>query len=287
MNSRGQVDCAGFTVRGADGTGLHGVMAEPAGGASSAVCLVHGLGEHSGRYGWVMPGLAGHGIGVMALDLRGHGRSPGRRGHAGSCRLLLSDIGALLDAASSRFPGLPLHLYGHSFGGSLVTAYVLENGRPDSAVVTSPLYVPSSRPSAWKRAAAGLLSGLAPGFTMSTGLDSGDLSRTEGVSEAYDSDPLVHDRISVRLGRCMLALGRRNLERAGRLRVPVLLMHGDGDRITSPGASREFSERAGDACQLRIWQGLRHELHNEPEREQVMEHLVRWLGGEWRRAVVP
>jgi alpha-beta hydrolase superfamily lysophospholipase len=276
-----------FTAGDLDGSGLHGCGEEPGAGAAAAVCIVHGLGEHSGRYDWVMSTIAQAGMAAIAIDLRGHGRSPGQRGDAPSCSILLDDIDLLLATAAARYPEIPLYLYGHSFGGSLVLGYAIGRRAPAGAVVTSPLLVPAEAPPAWKRTAARMMSRLIPRMQMSTGLDSAALSRNPDVAAAYESDPLVHGAVTARLGHDILAFGRENLDRAGELDIPVLLMHGSSDSITSPVASGEFAERAGDRCSFVIWPGLYHELHREPEREQVIGHVLDWLEKNRRKSRVP
>jgi alpha-beta hydrolase superfamily lysophospholipase len=116
-----------------------------------------------------------------------------------------------------------------------------------------------------------------PTFSMANELDRQGLSRDPEVVRAYEEDPLVHDRVSARLAMDMLQAGVWALEHAGELSLPLLLMHGGADRLTSAQASREFAAQAGNVCTLRIWDGFYHEIHNEPEQEQVFEYLLEWL----------
>jgi len=268
-----------FTLMAKDGAKLIGRGRDPGSGAGSVICIVHGLGEHSGRYEEVSSILENAGYAVMTFDMRGHGKSSGRRGDAPSCDVLLSDIDLLLERAAERFPGSRKFLYGHSFGGSLSIGYVLSRGAVLSGVVvTSPLLRPAVPPPSWKTAAARILSVVMPCFPMSTGLDSNGLSRRKDVVEAYTRDPLVHYRITPRLGIAILELGIRNLEGASGLSLPMLLMHGGSDGITSTKASEEFASKAGGLCRLKVWEGLYHEIHNEPEREEIVTCLLDWLG---------
>jgi len=268
-----------FVMKAVDGAVLFGRGRDPGSGAGSVICMVHGLGEHSGRYEEVSSFLENAGYAVMAFDMRGHGKSSGRRGDAPSCDILLSDVDMLLERAAEQFPGSRKFLYGHSFGGSLAIGYVLGRGTALSGIVaTSPLLRPAMPPPSWKTAAARILSVVMPCFPMSTGLDSKGLSRRKDVVEAYTRDPLVHYRITPRLGIAILELGIRNLERASGLSLPMLLMHGGSDGITSTEASEEFASKAGGMCRLKVWDGFYHEIHNEPEREEVFACLLEWLG---------
>ena len=268
-----------FTVNPADGAVLFGRGSDPGAAAKAVICLVHGLGEHSGRYGELFSRFESAGYAVMAFDMRGHGRSPGRRGYAHSCEALLLDIDELIAASRERYPGIPRFLYGHSFGGSLAIGYALSRSTGLCGVVaSSPLLRPAEPSPAWKITAARILSVVLPCFPMSTGLDCGGLSRRKDVVDEYTRDPLVHDRITPGLGIDILDFGLRNLEGASGLSLPLLLMHGGSDRITSTKASEEFAAKAGEMCRLKVWEGLYHEIHNEPEREQVFACLLGWLG---------
>ena len=250
----------------------------PDGPPRAVVCLVHGLGEHSGRYQHVAERLAQASFAVSAVDLPGHGRSPGRRGHA-TFDGLLDTVDALLGAAASRWPDAPRFLYGHSLGGDVVLNHVLRRRPPLAGVVaTSPLLLPMVPPPAWKLGLARVAARVWPTLTMANGLESGGLSHESAVVSAYVDDPLVHDLVSAALGDGMLAAGRWALEHAAEVPVPLLLVHGTADRITDHEATRRFAAAAGDAvCTLRLWDGLYHETHNEPEWAEVLAFTISWL----------
>jgi alpha-beta hydrolase superfamily lysophospholipase len=245
---------------------------------------VHGLGDHSGRYGHVAQHLCEAGFALLALDLRGHGRSEGQRGHSPRFEALLDDIDCLLDEAATRWPGRPVCLYGHSLGGSLVLNYVLRR-RPALAgvVATSPGLRPGFQPPAWKVGFGRIMYVAWPSLSLSNELDIEGLSRDPEVVRAYREDTWVHDRLSVRLGIDILETGEWALAHAAELHLPLLLMHGDADRLTSASASREFAARAGEGCTLKIWSGGYHELHNEPERAEVLTYLSDWLSAATTR----
>jgi acylglycerol lipase len=263
-----------------DGLRLYAQGWQPEIEPRGVVCLVHGLGEHSGRYAHLAAFLNQAGYALLAFDLRGHGKSEGQRGHTPSCEVLLDDISQLLEEAAERYPDLPRFLYGHSLGGSLVTEYALRRCPQLAGVIaTGPLLRTAFAPPAWKLTLAKIMRSLWPTLSLSNELDRQGLSHDPEVVRAYNEDPLVHDRLSARLGMDMLQSGLWALEHAAAFPLPLLLMHGGADRITSAQASREFAAQAGDVCTLRIWDGLYHEIHNEPEQGQVFTYLLEWLNG--------
>lgn len=257
-----------------DGVAVRSYQWDPIGPAAATVVLVHGLGEHAGRYGPVAEYLTRQGMAVKACDHRGHG---GTGGTLPSFDTLLADLtyqaGYWADRESQ-----PLFLMGQSLGGSLVLHLALRGASRLSGVVAlSPLLLPAVRPPAWKWLAAQVLSRLAPTVTLRTGISADDLTHDSAVRSAYHRDPLVHDRVSAILGRTMLEAGVWAVTHAACLTVPVLLMHGGADRITSPAASRDFAERAGERCTVKIWDGLFHELHFETCAAEVLRTIGDWL----------
>lgn len=265
--------------KGEDGLHLYAQGWEPESEPKAVVCLVHGLGDHSGRYGHVAAHLVEHGYALLAVDLRGHGRSAGPRGHAATYEALLQDIDLLLGTAASYYPGRPRFLYGHSLGGGLVISYALSR-RPKLAgvVATSPSLRPAIEPPAWKLRLGRLLYNVRPQMQMNNGLDIEGLSHEPAVIRAYRRDPLVHDRVSARLGLDLLSNGEQALGQAARFPLPLLLMHGNCDRLTSFAASRQFAEQApAGICTFREWDGLYHELHNEPQAGEVLNAITGWL----------
>lgn len=267
-----------FKLQSTDGLGLFACTWLPDGDLRGMVCLVHGLGEHCGRYLHVARRFTAAGFGMLAFDLRGHGKSDGKRGHATSFDVILDDIGLALQECAARFPGKPLFLYGHSLGGNLVLNYALRR-KPDvrGVIAASPGLRTAFIPPPAKLALGKVMYSIWPGLILPNGLDLQALSRDPHVIEAYNADPLVHDRLSVRLGVDLLNNGEWALSHAAQLATPLLLMHGDADRLTSAAASREFAESAGALCTLKIWPGGYHEMHNEPEQEKVIETMLGWM----------
>ena len=264
-----------------DGLRLYAQGWQPATEPKGVVCLVHGLGEHSGRYAHLAAFLNQAGYVLLTFDLRGHGKSEGQRGHTPSYEALLDDISQLLEEAATHYPDRPRFLYGHSLGGNLVINHALRR-RPNlaGAIATGTLFRPAFEPPAWKMTLAKILHNLWPTLDMSNEIDRQGLSRDPEVVRAYNEDPLVHDRLTPRLTMDMLQSGLWSLEHAAEFPLPLLLMHGSADRLCSAQASREFAAQAGERCTLKIWDGFYHEIHNEPEQEEVFGYLVEWLNGK-------
>lgn len=254
---------------------------EPDGDLKAVVCLIHGLGEHSGRYAHVGEALNQAGYSLFAFDLRGHGRSGGPRGHVPSLEVVLQDIRQFVDFHRQVNPGLPLFLYGHSLGGLLALTYALQFGQGLQGVIASaPALSTALQEQGLKIALVNLLGPLIPALTIPAGLEVRAISRDPEVVKDYLADPLNHDRSSLGLGKAALdAIGFCSAH-AREFTPPLLVMHGRADRLTYPGGSEDFaklaSETNGDVT-LKVWDGLYHELHNEPEKEDVFRTTIGWL----------
>jgi alpha-beta hydrolase superfamily lysophospholipase len=255
---------------------------EPEEGLRGILVLVHGLGEHTGRYEPVGRFFAESRYALAGFDMRGHGLSAGPRGHTPNYDALLDDVSNFLGQVRRRFPHIPLFLYGHSLGGNLVLNLALRR-RPgiQGVIATSPWLRVAFEPARPKLVLAQVLNWIAPAFTQEWGLETDDLSHDMQAVDAYDADPLIHGRISARLFVAVSEAGRWALEHAAEFPLPLLLMHGSADQVTSPEASEEFAVRAaGKQVTWRRWDGLFHELHNEVSRGQVLDFAVHWLDGE-------
>jgi alpha-beta hydrolase superfamily lysophospholipase len=254
---------------------------EPGEKPKAIVALIHGLGEHSGRYAHVGLALAEADYAMAGFDLRGHGRSGGARGHVSSLNAYLQDIRQFLDLISKRYPGLPRFLYGHSLGGLLALAYGIQYGSAlKGMIVTGPALRSSLQQQKVKVAVAKWLGSLVPSLTVSSGLDPKTISRDPNVVNAYVSDSLVHDRASLGFGKVALQAIDLCLARAKELAPPLLIMHGAADTVTYSSGSEEFARlvrEAGGDVTSKLWEGLYHELHNEPEKAEVFQFMIEWL----------
>jgi len=245
----------------------------------AAVVLVHGLGEHCGRYEHVAQAFVSDGLYVLGFDQRGHGRSPGKRGLIPSYDQPLEDLTVALERAQADAPSLPLFLYGHSLGGLEVLHYSLVR-KPElhGVIATSPALMVST--STLNRLMAGLMKHLAPNMIVANGLDASALSRDPQVGQAYLQDPLVHDKVSVRLGSYMMDMGRYVLDHASEWSLPLYLAHGTADRICQFEGSAQFAAHAGAKVTFHPWERLYHETHNELNKDEVIQAMLDWINAQ-------
>ena len=249
----------------------------------AVVCLVHGLGEHVSRYAHVAEAFGKEGFILFGADLRGHGRSGGPRGHISSIEDFMQDIDVLLEQARTRYPGLPLLLYGHSLGGIQVLHYGLTRKPNVKGVIatSSGLHTALEQQSS-KIAMAKILGSLIPKVAIPSGLDAKTISRDEKVVQAYMNDPLVHDKISLGCGNVMIGVTAWTLAHAGEFSLPLLLMHGKADTLAFPSSSIEFAAPLKEKCTLVLWEDAYHELHNEPEKDEVFKTMTLWMDARLR-----
>ena len=254
---------------------------EPEGKPKAIVCLIHGLGEHTGRYEHVGKALNEAGYALFGFDLRGHGQTPGPRGHIPSLDVALSDIHQFVGFQKGNFPETPIFLYGHSIGGMLALAYMIQyDSALQGVIVTGAgLRSPLQEQKA-KVALAKILGSLIPAVTLPSGLDPSTVSRDPDVVDKYIHDPMVHDRISAGLGRANLIGVDMCFARAKEARLPLLIMHGTEDKLVYPSGSEDFARLASvnnKDVTLKLWDGLYHEIHNEPEQAEVFKFMIEWL----------
>ncbi|MCG8370561.1 MAG: lysophospholipase [Proteobacteria bacterium] len=251
----------------------------PDGDARAAVLLVHGLGEHCGRYGHLAAHCNARGFAVHAIDHYGHGKSDGRAGYVERFSVYLDGVRALRDAVRTEQPKIPMFLLGHSMGG-LIAAALLVHEQADfrGCVLSGPALRTDEEPPALVRGLIRLISWLLPTVPV-IGLDPSGVSRDPAVVGAYVADPLVHHgklsaRLIAELGKAM----RSTRAAAHVVDLPLLILHGEEDALTSPGGSAEFYEHAGSTDKtLKTYPGLHHEIFNEPEKDAVLADMTSWL----------
>lgn len=249
----------------------------------AVVCLLHGLGEHTSRYAHVAEAFGKEGYVLFGADLRGHGRSGGARGHISSIEDFMQDIDELLAQARVRYPGLPIILYGHSIGGVQVLHYgLLRNPKVKGVIATSSALHTSVEQQKIKLMMVKALGSLTPNTVIASGLDPKSLSRDEKVVQAYINDPLVHDKISLGFGKVMIGVSSWTLAHAGEFSLPLLLLHGKADMIAFPSSSMEFAVSLKEKCTLVLWDDAYHELHNEPEKNEVFKTMTIWMDARLR-----
>jgi alpha-beta hydrolase superfamily lysophospholipase len=260
-----------------DGARLALRRARPDGRARGALILLHGFGDHSGRFGEVAPWFAARGVGVWALDQRGHGRSPGKRGHVSRFAQFVSDVAALRKLVAGE-EAAPQLLLGHSFGGTVVLRY-LETA-PEGvagAIVSSPFLAVAMRVPGWKRLMARLLLDVLPGLPVATGLDLAHLSTDPGVGQAARSDPLYHRVMTPRAYHEILRAQQAVVAEGDRITVPLLFLVAGDDRVVSRAATEAFARSLTRDVTVRVYDGFFHEVFNEPERARVFRDVEQWL----------
>lgn len=246
----------------------------------AALIVVHGLGEHSGRYESFAEAMTASGVSTYAYDQRGHGLSEGRRGHVGRFYMFLQDldrfvreVGGLIDV------NLPLFLLGHSMGGLVALRYLEEyDTRFNGAIILAPWLGTAADVPRWKTTLAGVFTRILPSIPFSNGIDPDALSRDPEVAQAYRDDPLVHDRITPRLfTEASVAMGAVQ-RRVDRIRTPLLIMVPDADRIVDAQRTLAFARSLPpDDVTVRVYPGHYHELLNEPDRAATIRELRDWL----------
>jgi alpha-beta hydrolase superfamily lysophospholipase len=267
----------------------------PDGDAMAVVLIVHGYAEHCGRYDYAGRWLAERGYAVEAFDLRGHGKSPGRRAFVRSFDEYIVDLKAVLEDVRRRHAGKPLFLLGHSMGGAIVPLYVIREHPEVGGGVVAEAFQPrpeeiagiilsgpgirgrrsAPRPVVWLFR---LIGRFFPKLRL-TKLAAGDVSRDPEVVASYDADPLNYRR-GMPAGTlvAMIDAGREIHDNMERFSLPLFIVHGSEDALTDPAGSQELFERAStEDKELKIYPGLFHEVLNEPEKDQILADIARWL----------
>jgi acylglycerol lipase len=256
---------------------------EPDTGPKALLALIHGLGEHTGRYAHVGRVMTDAGYAMAGFDLRGHGKSGGARGHFPSLDTVMQDIQEFMAVLVQRYSDIPHFLYGHSLGGLLSLSYAIQYGAGLKGVVITGAALRSAlQEQKAKVAMVKVLGSLFPALIIPSGLDATALSRDRNVVDAYVSDPLVHDKVSLGFGKAGLSAIELCFARAKEFRPPLLIMHGSADKLNYPSGSEDFARLVGEAgndVRLKLWEGLYHELHNEPEKAEVLTFMTEWLDG--------
>jgi alpha-beta hydrolase superfamily lysophospholipase len=238
--------------------------------------LVHGAGEHIGRYDYWAKLFNNQQINVYGVDHYGHGNSPGERGHLTNYDLYLNEIKALKKMLDERDDRKPLLLYGHSLGGNIVLNWVIEQEKSvDFVIVSAPWIKLKLVPPSWKISLMKWLSGILPALSQSNELDPNWLSRDKLIVERYVNDPLVHNKITLSAANILFQRAEILNNYSRQISDKVLIIHGLDDKITDPAASQAFAGRTG--IDYYGVDGLFHELHNEPEQIEIFNYICNWL----------
>lgn len=270
----------------------------PDGDPKAAVLIVHGYAEHSGRYAWVAEQLVAQGFAVVAFDLRGHGRSDGDRVYIRTMNHYLHDVDAALLRVFEHAPDVPVYVLGHSMGGGILSLYACARQPHDSdrfvrsrikGLIFSGavLPVPPSIATSIASRIAVLIGNVAPRWRMrSLG---GAVSRDPAVVADYDADPLnYHGKMPAALISAIVRGVNYVEKHTPELTLPLLILHGSADELTSPDGSQRLYDRAGSVDKmLKIYEGLAHEILNEPERALVVEDIAIWLNRQLAKQTSP
>jgi len=266
------------TFNGYGGLELYYQRWRPEGEVKAVLPIVHGFGEHSGRYGNVVDWFAPKGYAVYGFDLRGHGRSPGPRGYVNEWAEFREDVKAFLTFVREQEPDRPLFLLGHSMGGLIVLEYALHHPEGLTGVIASGPLLAQASISPALITISKLLSSIAPRFTLDTKLDAATVSRDPAVIEAYVNDPLVHSLGTPRLSTELAQAIEWTQARAAEMRVPCLIVHGSDDQLVPPEGSRIFYENVAlDDKERQVYEGYYHEVFNDLGKEQVLAAVETWV----------
>ncbi|HEX6659415.1 MAG TPA: alpha/beta hydrolase [Ilumatobacter sp.] len=251
----------------------------PDGDAKALVILLHGLAEHSGRYTHVAKALTDAGYAVHAVDLRGHGKSDGKRTYVKSYAEYQRDILQFRRLVELRHPGLPLFVLGHSMGGNLALGHVLDHqAGVRGMALSAPALAPGTSLSPTKIKLAKLLGKIAPGLRPEK-LSADAISRDPAVVAAYVADPLVFNgRVTAGAAAALLGSMESFPARYTELRLPILLQHGTADALVDIAGTRQLETGAVNAkVTTHYYEGLYHEVFNEPEQAAALADTVAWL----------
>jgi alpha-beta hydrolase superfamily lysophospholipase len=267
-----------YIWKSSNGFSLFGQSWMPDSTPRAVINYVHGFMDHSSRFEKWAIRLCNNGYGVIALDLRGHGRSEGRRGYAPGFASYLNDVQVLCDNAHKLFENSPHILYGHSLGGNIVTNYLIsQTSLFAAAVISSPWFTLNTKPPLMKLTMASIIRYLMPGLLVKSDIDPKGLSHNKDIVQQYIYDPLVHQSILPRLFFEIELNGIKASRSIYKINIPLLVMHGNDDRITSFRQTRNFVMNAGDRTTFKEWPGGYHELHNDTNEQEVFDFLLDWL----------
>ena len=244
---------------------------------NALVIMVHGLGEHSGCYDIWAEKFTQKSVGFLTFDMRGHGKSPGIRGHA-SIRNLKNDLQTIVQNMREKFPDIPLVLMGHSMGAQVVLSYAVDHHVEIQGVIASSpglkFLHPSSSFLLWL---ARWASYIVPWLTVRTGIKAAQLSPNSAATRSTKKDPLLHKKISFKLFSDLWKNGEMLLRNREQVNMPLLLMHGTDDPLCSFQASKSFAQNAGKYATFKPWDGMRHNLLNDADSDAVFQYLMNWL----------
>lgn len=264
-----------FSTVSADGTTLAG-RHWPVKAPKAVMALVHGFGEHCGRYDHMASFLNTHAIAVVALDFHGHGKTDGPRGVVKSYDDFRNDLAALLKSAQGFYPDTPQILYGHSMGGGIVLDHGLRDQSSLPIIASAPFIKLAEPVPKVVRAAAKIIGKFAPKGTIKQPIDGTKISNLGEEQMAYLNDPLNHGTLGLRLAEAMISSGETIAETASNWNRPLLLLHSKADQLTAYEGSAAFAE-AAQQVDFHSYETSQHEMHNDAPRDAVYALMVDFI----------
>ncbi|QJD83183.1 alpha/beta hydrolase [Cohnella herbarum] len=267
-----------------DGTRMHACEWSPErteNEIKAVIGIVHGMGEHVGRYAHVAEMFGAEGYAVIGFDQRGHGLTEGKRGHIPQYEALLEGVDSLIEAVNRDYPNTPVFLFGHSMGGNVVLNYLLRR-QPSiaGAIVTGPWLKLAFKPPSLQTTIGKFIEKIYPKYTNNRPMVAESLTTDPAMIERYVTDKLGHGQITARFFFGVQTAGLWALKHAKELSLPLLLMHGGDDKVTSIHASKQFAAESPSLITWKEWPEFKHELHNETRREEVFKVMLDWLEGQ-------
>ena len=261
-----------------DGIHLYATLWKPAVLPKAVIAFVHGHGTHCRRYDDWFTTLANEGYAVISFDLRGHGRSGGKQGTIHRYTEYLEDTALLMRKAKAFFPNLPVVLYGHSMGATIVLSYLEEKKNlPELAVITSAWLELVQPPGKLKRLAIWLADSLLPQVTVGTGLKANDFAPPATTKPPKERDPLMHKKMSARCFREVQRAGKKITVESLPATLPLLFMHGTHDKVSAPAASERLANSLPGRVTYREWEEGPHQLHAWDQNDQVTRFTIDWI----------
>ena len=253
----------------------------PQANATHTFAVAHGLGEHSGRYAAFAHAMGARGMATYALDLRGHGKSDGRRGHVDSWSQWTDDIASFVARVEAQTSGEVIPL-GHSFGGAAMLSTVLAGKLKSSRrfVVSSPALKVKVAVPGWKTAFGAVASKVVPRLSLANSVDAATVSRIPAVVDAYRSDPLVHNQISARMYTEWSRATQEIIAGAGSIKIPFLILAGSADQLIDPAGSELLHSQSPSISTLHMLPGRYHEPFNDLESDEVFDIIATWVKGK-------
>ncbi|HCE85872.1 MAG TPA: alpha/beta hydrolase [Bacteroidetes bacterium] len=252
--------------------------------AKAALILLHGMGEHSGRYsGTFVETMNKAGFNVLSIDLFGHGLSEGKRGACPSYESIYDIIDSLIARKETCWPELPFFLFGHSYGGNVLLSYTHRTDGPQSPssylgnILSAPMIELGFKPAAWKLFMGNLMYKIYPKWSEKSGLDTEAISSLESACEAYRQDPLIHDVVTAGMMVPALKAGQDMLSESFSYKVPTFMYHGDADRLTSYEASKQFADAHSDHVNFLSVENGYHEIHQDAMAQDVLASVIDWM----------